>query len=73
MSEHIVFLDHDTLGPEVSMRRPGFPHTWEVHGRTAPDEVAAARAEEDESLLRSRARRRQRGAEPGDPNEERPG
>lgn len=40
MSEHIVFLDHDTLGPEVSMRRPGFPHTWEVHGRTAPDEVA---------------------------------
>ncbi|HYH20376.1 MAG TPA: D-2-hydroxyacid dehydrogenase [Azospirillum sp.] len=39
MSETIVFLDHDTLGPEVSMRRPSVPHDWTVYGQTAPDQV----------------------------------
>ena len=39
MTEKIVFLDHDTLGPGVSMRRPSFPHEWTAHGLTAADEV----------------------------------
>jgi len=39
MPESIVFLDHDTLGPEVSLRRPDLPHDWTAYGRTAPDQV----------------------------------
>ncbi|UEM24185.1 D-2-hydroxyacid dehydrogenase (plasmid) [Skermanella mucosa] len=39
MSETIVFLDHETLGPEVTMRRPSFSHGWEVHGKTTADQV----------------------------------
>lgn len=39
MSESIVFLDHDTMGPEVVLRRPAFPHGWTLHGRTAPAEI----------------------------------
>src|SRR5919112_4551036 len=39
MTEKIVFLDHDTLGPGVSMRRPSFPHEWTAHGLTRTDEV----------------------------------
>jgi len=35
----IVFLDRETLAPEVTLRRPGFAHTWEEHERTAPDQV----------------------------------
>jgi glycerate dehydrogenase len=35
----IVFLDHDTLGPGVSMRRPSFSHEWTAHGLTRTDEV----------------------------------
>jgi glycerate dehydrogenase len=39
MTERIAFLDHDTLGPEVEMRRPGIPHEWVQYGLTAPDQV----------------------------------
>ncbi|HYD65369.1 D-2-hydroxyacid dehydrogenase [Azospirillum sp.] len=39
MPESIVFLDHDTLGPEVSLRRPDLPHDWTAYDRTAPDQV----------------------------------
>jgi glycerate dehydrogenase len=39
MNQKIVFLDHDTLGPGVSMRRPSFPHEWTVYGLTSADEV----------------------------------
>jgi glycerate dehydrogenase len=35
----IVFLDHDTIGPGITIRRPAFEHEWVEHGRTAPDEV----------------------------------
>ena len=35
----IVFLDHDTLGSGVSMRRPSFSHEWTAHGLTQADEV----------------------------------
>ncbi|WP_207478176.1 D-2-hydroxyacid dehydrogenase [Arenibaculum pallidiluteum] len=39
MQETIVFLDQDTLGPEVSMRRPAIPHEWTHYGLTAPGEI----------------------------------
>jgi len=39
MSETIVFLDADTLGPDVVIRRPGFPHVWRDHGRTAVEDI----------------------------------
>lgn len=39
MHHTIVFLDHDTLGPEVSMHRPVFPHDWTAYGLTAPEQV----------------------------------
>lgn len=40
----IVFLDRDTVAPEVTIRRPAFPHEWGEHARTRPDEVAARAA-----------------------------
>ncbi len=39
MSHHIVFLDRDTIAPDVNVRRPDFEHTWEEHGKTAADQV----------------------------------
>jgi len=39
MTDKIVFLDHDTLGPDVSMRRPTIPHEWTAYGHTSPDEI----------------------------------
>lgn len=49
MSETIVFLDADTLGPDVVMRRPGSPHGWMEHGKTqVADIVERAR---DASIL----------------------
>lgn len=41
----IVFLDRDTVAPEVTIRRPAFPHEWGEHARTRPDEVAARAAD----------------------------
>ena len=40
MSESIVFLDTATIGPGVTIRRPGFEHTWAEHERTAAADVA---------------------------------
>ncbi len=37
----VVFLDRDTLAPQVRLRPLAFPHELIVHARTAPDEVAA--------------------------------
>lgn len=39
MIHRIVFLDHDTLGTDASMRRPAFAHEWTAYGRTAAGEV----------------------------------
>ena len=36
----IVFLDRDTIAPEITVRRPAFAHTWAEYPRTAPDELA---------------------------------
>lgn len=50
MSETIVFLDADTLGPDVEMRRPAAPHRWTGHGRTSAEEIVA-RAREATILI----------------------
>ena len=35
----IVFLDRSTIGPAVTLTKPGFEHEWVDHDRTHPDEV----------------------------------
>ena len=35
----IVFLDRDTIGPGITIRRPGFRHEWLEYGKTAPEQV----------------------------------
>ena len=35
----IVFLDRSTIGPAVTLTKPGFEHAWVDHDRTHPDEV----------------------------------
>lgn len=39
MSHRIVFLDRDTIAPDVVVRRPDFDHEWEEYGKTSPDQV----------------------------------
>jgi glycerate dehydrogenase len=41
----IVFLDRDTIAPQIALPTPGFDHTWENHARTAPDETAGRLAD----------------------------
>ena len=41
----IVFLDRETIAPQIRVRRPAFAHTWEEYPRTAPDELAGRLAE----------------------------
>ena len=43
--EHIVFLDHETIGPGVTIRKPAFEHGWIVHEKTAPGQVVERLAE----------------------------
>jgi glycerate dehydrogenase len=38
--EKIVFLDRATIGPSVTLDRPGFAHDWVVHERTSAAEVS---------------------------------
>ncbi len=42
MTHQIVFLDSATL--TIKLRRPDFPHEWQEHENTAPDELVAALA-----------------------------
>ncbi|MGA8991957.1 MAG: glycerate dehydrogenase, partial [Rhodoplanes sp.] len=35
----IVFLDRDTIAPQIVLRRPDFKHAWTEYNRTAPDEI----------------------------------
>jgi glycerate dehydrogenase len=50
MRHKIVFLDHDTMGPEVTLRRPSIEHDWTAHDRTKADEVVS-RAEDATILI----------------------
>ena len=43
----IVFLDRDTIGPSVTITRPGFAHEWIEYGKTPEDDVAARIADAD--------------------------
>src|SRR3954469_4787404 len=43
----VVFLDRETLPPEIVLRPLGFPHEMVTYGRTAPSEVAARIADAD--------------------------
>ena len=36
MSRKIVFLDRETIGPGVDLRRPSFGHEWVEYERTPP-------------------------------------
>ncbi|ALG74499.1 glycerate dehydrogenase [Azospirillum thiophilum] len=37
--DRIAFLDHDTMGADIALRRPAIPHDWVQHGRTAPADI----------------------------------
>lgn len=39
MSHKIVFLDRDTIAPDVTVRRPDFDHEWTEYGKTSDDQV----------------------------------
>lgn len=35
----IVFLDRETIAPQIIIRRPGFPHDWIEYPRTTPEQL----------------------------------
>ncbi|MSP48077.1 MAG: D-2-hydroxyacid dehydrogenase [Alphaproteobacteria bacterium] len=39
MSQTIVFLERDTIAPEVVVRRPSFAHGWTDYDRTTPEQL----------------------------------
>jgi len=39
--QKIVFLDRETLAPQITLKRPAFEHELVEYGRTAPDQVAS--------------------------------
>lgn len=39
MSHSIVFLERDTIAPDVVVRRPSFAHTWTDYDRTTPEQL----------------------------------
>jgi glycerate dehydrogenase len=44
-SHQIVFLDRNTIAPEIAVRRPAFAHDWQDYGQTRPGEVVERAAE----------------------------
>jgi glycerate dehydrogenase len=51
----IVFLDRDTIAPQVKVRRPAFPHEWAQYARTSEAE-AVARAKDAEIVILNKVR-----------------
>ena len=47
MTLTIVFLDRETLSPDITMRPPAFDHRWIDHAATHADEVMAHAADAD--------------------------
>lgn len=43
----IVFLDRDTMPPDITLRRFGFPHRLQEYGATSPEQVAERIADAD--------------------------
>ena len=40
MKHKIVFLDRDSIAPEIELRKPGFEHSWTNYPQTYPEQVA---------------------------------
>lgn len=51
--QRIVFLDRNTIAPDVVIRRPGFTHDWIEYPRTRADEVVE-RAKEASILVNNK-------------------
>lgn len=47
----VVFLDRETIAPDIALRRPSFPHRWVEYPRTSPDEAVARLAEAEIAIL----------------------
>ena len=47
MTLEIVFLDRDTLSPDITLRPPAFPHRWVDYPGTGADEGVAHAADAD--------------------------
>ena len=45
MTHRIVFLDRDTIAPQVVVRRPGFAHEWVEYPQTTPQQLPQRLAE----------------------------
>jgi glycerate dehydrogenase len=43
--ETIVFLDRETISPDVQVRRPSFDHSWREFGQTSAEQVLERAAE----------------------------
>ena len=39
LTHNIVFLDRDTIAPNITIRRPSFNHNWIDHGKTNNDQI----------------------------------
>lgn len=51
MSKNIVFLERDTVAPDVVIRRPSFPHNWKDYDRTTPEQLVERLKDADIALV----------------------
>lgn len=51
MSQNIVFLERDTIAPDVVVRRPSFEHTWKDYDRTTPEQLVERLKDADIALV----------------------
>lgn len=51
MSQNIVFLERDTIAPEVVVRRPSFAHAWKDYDRTTPEQLVERLKDVDIALV----------------------
>ncbi len=51
MSKNIVFLERDTVAPDVVIRKPSFPHTWKDYDRTTPEQLVERLKDADIALV----------------------
>ncbi|MBL8688509.1 MAG: D-2-hydroxyacid dehydrogenase [Rhodospirillaceae bacterium] len=51
MSKNIVFLERDTVAPDVVIRKPSFQHTWKDYDRTTPEQLVERLKDADIALV----------------------
>jgi len=51
VSKNIVFLERDTVAPDVVIRKPSFPHTWKDYDRTTPEQLVERLKDADIALV----------------------